>query len=105
MKDMVKKIIIFSMVGLLQIGMMASLAEASPKYEKHQRYEHRRNNHDSHMWERENNRRIHAENARHEHEMRRRPFESKKNWHKRQQREIERHKQAIREIMQHRYHR
>lgn len=100
MKKLTKKLIIFSMVGLMQVGLFATAAEAAaprpddpPGFE--QRDEHRHQG-----MEKEKHRRIHEENERHEKEMKRRPFESKQHWHERQRQENERHERAIHEIME-----
>lgn len=102
MKSMAKRVLIYSMVALMQVGLFATVAEAAPQPEELQRfeYEHQRDHHPD--WERERNHRIHEENRRHEREMRRRPFESRREWRERQRHEIERHERAIHRIMEHR---
>ncbi len=103
MKNVAKKLIIFSMAGLMQIGMFASAVEAAPaRHDDPPGYEQRD---EHHQRDREKERRIQAENKRHEHEMKRRPHESKRNWHERQKHEIERHEKAIHDIMEMGHHR
>lgn len=102
MKFTGKKIIVYSMLGLLQVGMFSSVAAAAPgplhnngsqrvayldRDDRHD--DERRRNHDE---------RKRQENERHEREMKRRPNESDRNWHKRQEQEKKRHDQSLREI-------
>lgn len=99
MKSIAKKIIVFSMVGLMQVGLFATVAEAaSPRQPERPRYE-QRHDHQRQEREKEKQRKIKQENERHEKEMKRRPFESQRKWKERQRIEIERHKRAIHEIM------
>lgn len=101
MKIVAKKVIIYSMLGLMQIGMFSSVAAASPRQEEPPRFEQRNDHHQD--WERERAHKIQEENDRHAKEMKRYPFESKKHWHERQKQEIERHERAIHEIMEMRH--
>ncbi|MBU2702249.1 biopolymer transport protein ExbB/TolQ [Sporomusaceae bacterium BoRhaA] len=85
MRKVVKKIIIYSMVGMMQIGLGATVLEASP-------------------WHNDDSQRIvqlddrqQQENERHEWEMRRHHHESVREWHERQCRENERHERYIRQ--------
>lgn len=99
MNNVLKKTVIFSMVGMMQVGFGASVIEASALHidtprsvqldDRHHRDNERRREHDE---------RRRQENERHEREMRRRPHESEHEWHKRQERERDRHDQALREI-------
>ncbi|MDF2568848.1 MAG: hypothetical protein K0R55_452 [Sporomusa sp.] len=100
MKSVVKKVIIFSMVGLMQVGFLASAAEAAvpQRHGEPPRYEQRNDHHQREM-EKQKEHKIREENARHEKEMKRRPFESNRKWHDRQQKENERHERAIHEIL------
>lgn len=101
MKNIVKKIAIYSMVGIMQIGLGASVIEASPlhndfpkpaAYEQHQdRYDHER-------MEQERHERKRIENERHEREMQRHPGESRKHWRERQKVENERHQHEMERI-------
>ena len=106
MKIVARKIIIYSMLGLMQVGMLSSVAAASPRQGEpprfEQRYEHR-DDHQQRDLEKEKQQRLHEENKRHEQEMKRHPFESKKQWHERQKHENERHERAIHEIMEMRH--
>ncbi|GMA98836.1 hypothetical protein [Pelosinus sp. IPA-1] len=104
MKSIVKKIVIFSMIGVMQIGFGASVIEASSLHSEPvpMRHHDDRDDQDRHERERyerhERERRERAENERHEREMRRRHHESEREWHRRQERERERHDNTMREI-------
>lgn len=102
MRNMIKKFIIYSLVGILQFGLVAGIAEASPRNDRqHQRVEqsdrHRQNQQRLHD-QRERERRHQEENSRHEREMQRRDHESDRAWRDRQHYESERHDQALKEI-------
>lgn len=114
MKNAVKKIAIYSMVGMMQIGFGASVIEASslqreltPMQQNNDRHDrhgqndrdkdrHERERHERERQERE--RREREENRRHEREMRRRHHESDREWHERQEREKQRHDNTMNEI-------
>jgi len=107
MRSITKKMMIYSLAGMLQLGFGASIIEASPLHnvnlpvgQQYDQYAQRGpgpnpNERDRHEKER-------AENQRHEHEMKRRPHESEKAWQKRQKKEIQRHEKALRQIREHR---
>lgn len=102
-KSVAKKVIVCSLLGLLQVGLFAPAADAAAPKHKPQRYEHRaeyRNDHHQRELKKEKERRLKEENKRHEKIMKRHPFESTKQWHERQKKEIERHRRAVYEIMQ-----
>lgn len=86
MKNVVKKIAIYSMVAIMQVGLGASVIEASPVHNNH--YEQRA--------DREH--RIQAENARYERAMMRHEHESEVAWHERQEREKAHHEEIMRTI-------
>lgn len=103
MKNIAKKIVIYSMVGLLQIGLGASVIEASPRHDDkdHQRYEQRKEHNrriEEEKRRQEREWRIQEENRRHEEAMRRHHHESEREWHERQERERERHENTVHEI-------
>ena len=120
MNSLVKKVIIYSMVGIMPIGFGASVIEASPRdkdqpnkqryedrghdrnREKEQREQRERREREQREQrerrERERDERTRKENERHEREMRRRHHESEREWHKRQERERERHNRELRDI-------
>ncbi len=103
MNSIVKKIIIFSLAGIMQVGFSASIIEASPLHnDSHQRIvqmEDGDHDHDrDHDRQREHDERMRQENERHEREMRRRPHESEGEWHERQEREKQHHEDNLREI-------
>lgn len=83
MKNIVKKIAILSMMGMMQIGFGASLIEASPLH-----------NVPSSVQQQDDRKQI--ENERHEREMKRRPNESEREWHERQRLENQRHEENLR---------
>lgn len=104
MKIVAKKVIIYSMLGLMQVGMFSSVAAAAPgpvhndssqriayldRDDRHDRDDDQRRKHDE---------RKREENERHEREMKRRPHESDREWRERQEHEKDRHDKALREI-------
>lgn len=100
MKTIVKKIVIYFMVGIMQIGLVATVAEAAPLYndnsqrvvqlDRHNRHDdERRRHHDE---------RLRRENERHEREMRRHHHESEREWRERQRHERKRHERELRII-------
>ncbi len=90
MKTIVKKIAIYSMIGIMQIGLATSVIEASPRYDDrdHQRYE---------QYEQIRYQKIQDENRLHEQVKQRLRFESQREWRERQEKEEHRHEQAIRQ--------
>lgn len=104
MKSIAKKVIIYSMVGIMQLGFGASVIEASPgsDYQPYgQRYEDRDHDHDHYRdreRRREHDERLRRENERHEREMRRRHHESEREWRERQERERHHHDDELRVI-------
>ncbi|SMC51466.1 hypothetical protein [Sporomusa malonica] len=108
MNGLAKKAIIYSMVGIMQVGIFATAAEASALYnngsgqivelrsDRHDRDHDRRRHNDERRRQHDERRRI--ENERHEREMKRRPHESRREWHERQARERDRHDREMREI-------
>jgi len=98
MQNIVKRIAILSMVGIMQVGFGASVIEASPlhidpspmQYDRHQGPGW----HERERFERE----LRIENERHEREMRRRPHETRREWRERQQRENQRHERELHRI-------
>ena len=105
MKMEMKKIVVYSMLGLLQVGMFSSVAAAAPgplHNDGSQRIAYLdRNDHDRNRDQdrrRNHDERKRQENERHEREMKRRPHESNRDWKERQEREKDRHNQALREI-------
>jgi len=106
MKNIVKKIAIFSMVGMMQIALGASVIEASALNNEpvpmQQQNNWRSGQHPGDRFEHDRQARERAENERHEREMKRRPHETRKQWHERQKHENERHERALHEIRDHR---
>jgi predicted phage gp36 major capsid-like protein len=90
------------MIGIMQIGLFATVAEASPLYNESPQRIVQLDRHDHH--DRDNDRRrqhderLRRENERHEKEMRRRHHESEREWRERQRRENERHERELRVI-------
>jgi ABC-type Zn2+ transport system substrate-binding protein/surface adhesin len=98
MKSIVKKVAIYSMVGIMQVGFGASIIEASPLHnDGSQRIVQLDRGHDNDR-QREHDRREREENQRHEREMRRHDHESDRDWHNRQDREKQRHDNTMNEI-------
>jgi len=105
MKRIIKKIAIFSMIGMMQIGLGTSVIEASPLYNApaSMQYHDDRQDRDQDRHERERDRRHRhererIENERHERAMERRHHESYQEWRERQHRERERHEENQRRI-------
>jgi len=99
MKKLTKKIMIFSMVGMMQIGFGAAVLEASPLHnDDSHRFVQLDDRHDRHDRRDEHDERLHKENERHRREMERRHHESRREWHERQEREKEQHERNLREI-------
>jgi uncharacterized membrane protein YdbT with pleckstrin-like domain len=100
MKNVVKKIAIFSMAGLMQIGFGVSVMEASPSHidGSQQIVQLDGRDHHDNERQREHDRRQREENERHEREMKRRHNESEREWHERQERERQRHENTMHEI-------
>jgi membrane protein involved in colicin uptake len=89
MRNIAKKIVIVGMVGMMQLGLGASIMEASPLYNELaaiQQYDDQDQN-------RKEAERI--ENERHERAMERRPNESEPDWDERQNRENQRHEKNL----------
>ncbi|CUH95042.1 hypothetical protein P22_1111 [Propionispora sp. 2/2-37] len=96
MKKPLQKVIVFSLLGLFQLGLAASAAEASPlhltnRLDQQQSYQAAPQG--TNQQERER-----LENERHQREMKRRPNESDREWEKRQKQEIQRHQDELRQI-------
>lgn len=100
MNSVVKKTIVFSMIGIMQIGWGAAVTEASPLFtgNAQQRIIQVDRPHGDNDRQREHDERMRKENERHEREMKRRPHESDRDWHDRRERENKRHDQQLREI-------
>ncbi|VBB06932.1 Hypothetical protein LUCI_2174 [Lucifera butyrica] len=100
MKSIVKKLVIYSMAGIMQISFGAGIASASPIFIGPQqivRLDEGPHNRDNDR-QREHDRRMQEENERHEREMQRRRGESDREWHERQERERHRHDEALNQI-------
>ena len=100
MNNITKRIMIYSLAGIMQLGLGATVIEASPLYNAgpqrivqleagRQPDNDRQRKHDDRQRE---------ENERHEREMRRHDGESERDWHNRQERENKRHNDAMRDI-------
>ena len=91
---------IYSMVGVMQIGLSANIIEASSSHNDGPQQIVQlddRAHHDNER-QREHDKRQRQENERHEREMRRHKHESEREWHERQERESRRHRDANDEI-------
>ncbi len=99
MKSVIKKIAIYSMVGIMQVGFGTSIIEASPLHnDDSQRIVQLDDRGHDNDRQRKHDERQREENERHEREMQRHPHESERDWHDRQERENKRHNDALREI-------
>ncbi|TWH46264.1 hypothetical protein [Sporomusa sp. KB1] len=108
MKIVSKKIVIYSMLGIMQVGMVSSVAAAAPgpllngdsqqivQLDRFDRHDRRYNRDDARR--RQHDERMRRENERHEREMRRRHHESERAWRERQRRENDRHDRHLRDI-------
>jgi membrane protein involved in colicin uptake len=105
-KSIVKKAVIYSMIGIIQLGLGASVIEASPLHNDFtipQQYNSQdQNRHESRDNDQDRQERVRAENKKHEQEMKQRPNENKKHWNERQKQEKERHDKELRNIQEHR---
>lgn len=110
MKNIAKKLAILSMVGVMQLGLGASVIEASPQYkepatmqqQQSDRNDQRQDGPQKDRSEKDRQERERIENKRHEQEMKRRPNESEKEWHERQKPEKERHEMELRKVHENR---
>ncbi|MBP2661021.1 MAG: hypothetical protein H6Q69_4053 [Firmicutes bacterium] len=107
MKSILKKIAIYSMLGVMQLGIGASVIEASPQdrdsipmQQQYDRQEQKPNQPE--RGEKDRQERERAEKKRHEQEMKRRPHETENQWHERQNGEKERHEIEFRKIRENR---
>jgi len=105
MNSVVKKIAIFSMVGIMQIGFGASVIEASTLHNESPSIQQLDDRHDRgqdryarERYEQRRYKRERIENKRHELAMERRQHESYGEWRERQHREDIRHKENMRRI-------
>jgi hypothetical protein len=104
MKILAQKTLIYSMIGLMQVGLFASIAEAATFHNNSSQQvvqfnsRHDRDRDRDQDRQREHDKRLRKENERHEREMRRRPHERERDWHERQERERERHDRELRDI-------
>ncbi len=91
MKSFVKKGIIYSLIGIIQLGIGVSVIEASPKHEQR--------SHKQHWNDRDQrDRKIDEERKRHEREMERRDHEEEWQWKERQEREKDHHEEVMRTL-------
>jgi len=94
MNRITKKIMIYSLAGMMQLGLGASVIEASPLHVDGTsgmvQLDNRHGNRDEQKRQ---------ENERHEREMRRHNNESDRDWNDRQQRENQRHDNTMNEII------
>ena len=109
MNNMAKKMMIYSLAGIMQVGLgvtTATVIEASPFHnDGAQIIQLDRDGYHDYEREREHERREHEraerrreEDRRHEREMRRHDRESEREWHERQREENERHDNTMNEI-------
>lgn len=105
MNSLMKKVVVYSLVAILQAGIGTAALEASPRHDDQRdaardnrgRHEERRYE-NNHRDQRDREIRHREENERHEREMMRREHESEREWRERQRIENERHDQILRDI-------
>ncbi|SEJ74222.1 hypothetical protein SAMN05660742_115116 [Propionispira arboris] len=105
MRNITKKIMIFSMIGIIQTGFGASIIEASafqndrPMNRDHQeaRFDHRDHDRDE-FRQREYDRKVREENDRYEQEIQRHRFETRQDWRERRSHEKHRHEQILKRL-------
>jgi len=97
-----KKIVILSLIAIIQTGFGTAVLEASPMHRDNRqevrfddRHDGDRENRDRQV---EHDRRMREENERHDREMRRHNHESDREWQDRQDRENDRHNNSLNEI-------
>jgi len=93
MNRIAKKIMIYSLVGIMQLGLGASVIEASSLHNDGPQMTQLDNRHG----DRDEQKR--QENERHAREMRRHHNEGEREWHERQERENRRHDNTMNEII------
>jgi hypothetical protein len=100
MKNIAKKIMIYSMAGIMQVGLGATVVAASPLHidDSQRIVQLDSGDYPDGDRQREHDRRQREENERHEREMRRHDGESERDWHERQRIENERHEHAMNDI-------
>jgi len=91
MSNITKKILIYAIVGALQIGLSVSVIEASPPYQGVASVQQQDDDQERREAER-------FENERHERAMERHPGESDAQWEERQNIENERHRRNLERI-------
>lgn len=99
MRKIVQTVAIFSMVGMMQMGIGTGVIEAAPQDNQPVAMQQ----HDGpHGHDRDRDRERHErrrfENERHDREMRRHPHESERDWYERQRWENRRHEDNLRDI-------
>lgn len=97
-----RNIIVYSLVGILQLGVGAATLEASPRHNDRQpehRYENRHYEQNNHNDRRDREHRMQQERERHEREMMRREHESEHAWRERQRIENDHHEELMRGIL------
>jgi hypothetical protein len=100
MKSLAKKIMIYSLAGIMQVGLGATVVAASSLHidDSQRIVQLDSGDYPDNDRQRERVERRRQENERHEREMRRRDHESEREWHERQREENERHDNTMNEI-------
>lgn len=114
MRNIVKKVAVYSMIGMMQVGFGVSVIEASPVHnnsapasQQSDRSETSQNrpydrdqdkDKDRHNLDQARQQRERIENERHENEMKRNQNESRHDWKERQQQENQRHEENLKRI-------
>jgi hypothetical protein len=99
MISIAKKIMIYSLAGIIQVSFGITFIEASPLYnDSPQKLVQLDDGYHENDRQREHTKQLREENERHEREMRRRDHESDRDYHERQKRENKRHEDALHDI-------
>ena len=98
-----RKTIIYSLVGLLQVGMFSSVAAAFAHIPDNNGWQqvvqlHSHDRHGDDARQRAHDEKLRRERERHEREMERRHYESEREWRERQRHEDDRHDRELRDI-------
>lgn len=100
MNNITKKMMIYSLAGLMQVGLGAAVIEASPLQNEGPQKIVQMDGEDHHdnARQRDHDDRQRQENERHDREMQRHDNESDRDWHDRQNNENQRHDNTMHEI-------
>ena len=102
MKNVTKKIIIYSMVGIMQVGLGTAIVAASPLHNDGSQRIVQLDNHGDRQFgnarQHQHDERLRAEHERHQRELRRHHHESDRDYYERRDRENRRHDRELHNI-------